>query len=97
MNCSRSTKGESEESTRTVQTKISGAVDKWKADITKLRVKASGARADAQIEMNKQVKELDHAIEGAGTRFSELAGANEEAGQCVKKGMESAARDTASG
>jgi hypothetical protein len=69
--------------------KYQAQLDEWKAEIAKLKAKASGAKADAQIEMNKQVKELEHRMEGASAKLSELAGAGEDAWDSVKKGVDS--------
>ena len=55
-------------------------LDEWKADVAKLRARAAGAKADAQIEMNKHVKELDHRMHEAGAKLAELAAAGEERG-----------------
>jgi hypothetical protein len=74
---------------KAIQKKISGAVDEWKGNIAKLKGKASGAKADAQIEMNKQVKKLDHGMEGAGAKISELAEASEKTFGSIKKGVKS--------
>ena len=73
-----------------IQKTISGAVDVWKADIAKLKVKASSAKADALIEMNKQVKNLDRRREAAGAKISELAEASKKTLDSVRKGAKSA-------
>jgi uncharacterized coiled-coil DUF342 family protein len=69
--------------------KFQAQLDEWKADIAKLKAKAVGAKADAQIEMNKHVKELDRKIQEANTKLSELASASEDAWDTAKKGVES--------
>jgi septal ring factor EnvC (AmiA/AmiB activator) len=69
--------------------KYQAQLDEWKAEIAKLNAKASSARADVQIEMNKQVKELEHKMEEARTKLSELAGAGEDAWDSAKKSVES--------
>lgn len=65
-------------------------LDEWKADIAKLRAKASGAKADAQLAMNKQVATLDRRLENYQAKLSELAEATEDGWDSVKKGVESA-------
>ncbi|MDP2885217.1 MAG: coiled coil domain-containing protein [Ignavibacteria bacterium] len=70
--------------------KYRAQLDVWKADIVKLKAKALGTKADVQIEMDKHVKELDHRIQEASTKLSELAGASEDAWGSVKKGVASA-------
>ena len=63
-------------------------LDEWKADVAKLRARAAGAKADAQIEMNKHVKELDHRMHEAGAKLAELAAAGEEAWDTARKNVE---------
>ena len=53
-------------------------LDEWKADLDKLKAKASGASADAQLEMNKQIKALESKIEEGKAKLSELAKAGLE-------------------
>ncbi|KHE91831.1 MAG: hypothetical protein K8F52_03055 [Candidatus Scalindua rubra] len=40
------------------QQKKQAQLDEWKAEIDKLKAKASGASADVQLEMNKQSRRL---------------------------------------
>jgi hypothetical protein len=68
--------------------KYQAQLDEWRADLDKLRARAAGARADAQIEMNKHVKELEHKLHEAHTRLSELTAAGEEAWDATRKNME---------
>jgi len=70
--------------------KFQAQLDEWKADIAKLKAKASGAEADVQLAMNKQVEALEHKLEDARAKLSELAGASEEAWDSVKMRAESA-------
>jgi hypothetical protein len=70
--------------------KFQAQLDEWKADIAKLKARASGAEADAQIAMNKQVEALEHKLEDARAKLSELTGASEEAWDSVKLRAESA-------
>ena len=68
--------------------KYQAQLDEWKADVAKLKAKAAGARADAQIEMNKHVKELEHRMRDAGVKLTELATASEERWASVSKNVE---------
>lgn len=70
--------------------KFQAQLDEWKADIAKLKAKASGAEADVQIAMNKQVEALERRLDDARAKLSELAGASEETWDSFKKGAESA-------
>jgi hypothetical protein len=69
--------------------KYQAQLDEWKAEIAKLKARAAGAKADAQIEMNKHVKELDHTLHEAGAKLSELAAAGEETWDSARKNVES--------
>ena len=55
------------------QQKMQAKLDEWKAEVDKLKAKASGASADAQLEMNKQIKALESKIEEGKAKLSELA------------------------
>jgi hypothetical protein len=68
--------------------KYQAQLDGWKADVAKLRARAAGAKADAQLEMNKHLKELDHGVSEASARLAELAAASEEAWGSVRKNVE---------
>jgi hypothetical protein len=63
-------------------------LDEWKADVAKLKARAAGAKADAQIELNKHLKELDHAMHEAGVKLSELTAASEAAWDSARKNVE---------
>jgi hypothetical protein len=69
--------------------KYQAQLDEWKADVAKLKARAAGAKADAQIEMNKHVKELDQKLHEAGAKLSELAAAGEETWDSARKNVES--------
>ena len=68
--------------------KYQAQLDEWKADVAKLKARAAGAKADAQIEMNKHLKELDHRMHEAGAKLAELAAAGEEAWDTARKNVE---------
>ena len=68
--------------------KYQAQLDEWKADVDKLRARAAGARADAQIEMNKHVRELETKMHEAGAKLSELAAAGEETWDSARKKVE---------
>ena len=53
-------------------------LDEWKAEVARLKAKAAGVKADAQIELNRHVKELEHRMRDAGAKLAELATASEE-------------------
>ena len=72
------------------QQKKQSQLDEWRAEVDKLKAKASGASADAQLEINKQIKDLENRIEEGKSKLSELAEAGEDAWESVKEGVESA-------
>ena len=72
------------------QQKMKAQLDQWKADIDKLKAKASGAGADAKLEMNKQIKSLENKLNDGKQRLAALAGASGEAWHSMKEGVESA-------
>ncbi|MCI0653690.1 MAG: hypothetical protein L0Y39_04350 [Methylococcaceae bacterium] len=72
------------------QQKLEAQLDEWKADIAKLKAKASGAKADAQIAMNKHIEALERRLEDAQVKLSELVNASDNAWNSVKTGVESA-------
>lgn len=65
-------------------------MDEWKAEVDKLKAKASGASAHAQLELNKQIEALEGKIEEGKTKLAEIADASEDAWESIKDGVESA-------
>ena len=72
------------------QQKKQAQLDEWKAEVDKLKAKASGASADAQLELNKQIETLEGKLEEGKTKLAEIAGASEDAWESIKEGVESA-------
>ncbi len=72
------------------QQKKKAQLDEWKAEVDKFKAKASGASADAQLELNKQIKVLEGKLEEGKTRLAEIADASEDAWESIKEGVESA-------
>lgn len=68
--------------------KYRAQLDEWKADVAKLKARAAGAKADAQIEMNKHVKELDQRMHEASAKLAELTAAGEGAWDSVRQNVE---------
>jgi 23S rRNA pseudoU1915 N3-methylase RlmH len=65
-------------------------LDEWKAEVDKLKAKASGASADAQLVMNKKIKALESKIEEGTAKLLALSEAGENAWESIKEGVESA-------
>lgn len=70
--------------------KFHAQLDVLKADVDKLKAKASIASANVQIELNKKMEDLDQQIRGVHTKLSELTYSSAEAWESIKKGVESA-------
>jgi len=73
-----------------VEQKLQAQLDEWKAEIDKLKAKADGASADAQLEFRRQVQDLELKLEDGGNRLSELSKASGEAWGTLREGLESA-------
>lgn len=65
-------------------------LDKWKAELDKLRASASGHSADAQLEMKKHIRVLEDRLDDGHKKLSELADASEDAWDKVEEDLESA-------
>jgi hypothetical protein len=65
-------------------------LDEWKAELDMMKAKASGASADVQLKMNKQINVLESKIEEGKAKLSELTTASEDAWETIKDGVESA-------
>lgn len=68
--------------------KFKAQLDEWKADIDKLKARAKGASADAQIEMHKGINALEARVADAGTKLDELSAAGADAWDGLKKNVE---------
>ncbi|QIR77050.1 coiled coil domain-containing protein [Sulfurospirillum diekertiae] len=76
--------------------KIQAEFDTCKAQVDKFKAEASGASANAQIEMHKQIKQLEEKMSEGKTKLQELADASEEKFDEMKKGVESIWQSTKS-
>ena len=72
------------------QQKMQARLDEWKAEIARLKAKASGASADVQLEVNRKIETLEGKIEEGKAKLAELAEAGEDAWESIKDGVESA-------
>lgn len=72
------------------QQKKQAQLDERKAEVDKLKAKASGASADAQLELNKQIEALEGKLEEGKTKLAEIADASEDTWESIKEGVESA-------
>jgi chromosome segregation ATPase len=72
------------------QKKMQAQLDEWKADVDKLRARASRAGADTQLKMNEQIKALDSRIAEGKAKLSALSRAGEDAWESIRDGVDSA-------
>jgi len=72
------------------QQKKQAQLDIWKAEVDKLKAKASKASADTQLELNKQFEALEGKIEDGKAKLAEIAEASDDAWESIKDGVESA-------
>ena len=73
-----------------VERKLQARLDEWKAEIDKLKAKADGASADAQLEFSRQIRDLELKLEDGSNRLSEMSKASGEAWATLRQGLESA-------
>ncbi|MBK6289918.1 MAG: coiled coil domain-containing protein [Gammaproteobacteria bacterium] len=71
------------------QQKMQARLDEWRAEVDKLKARTSGASADAQLKMSKQIKTLESKIEEGKTKLSQLAEAADDAWELIKDDVES--------
>lgn len=65
-------------------------LDEWKADVSKMKAKAAELSADAKLELNRQINEMDSRIEQGNAKLAEIAATSEDAWASIKDGMDSA-------
>jgi len=70
--------------------KMQAQLAEWEADIEKFKAKASGASANVQLELNKEINLLKVKIAQGKTKLAELADASEDAWESIKEGVDSA-------
>lgn len=71
------------------QQKKEAEVAIWKADILKLKAKASMASADAQIDLNKHIDALEKKIDEGKTKLTDLIKATDDMYESMKTNVES--------
>lgn len=64
-------------------------LDEWHAEVDKLKAKASGASADAKIEINKKIENLEGKIKEGQAKLAGLSEVSEDAWESVKDSVES--------
>jgi hypothetical protein len=71
------------------QQKKQAQIDEWKAEVQKLKAKASGASADAQIALHKQVETLESTLQDAKAKLAVIGDASTEKWESIKAETES--------
>jgi uncharacterized coiled-coil DUF342 family protein len=69
--------------------KLQAQLDEWRAEIDKLKAKADGADADAQIEFYKTIDELRSMQKAATHKIAELKDAGDDVWEDLKAGIDS--------
>lgn len=72
------------------QQKMQSQLDEWNADLDKLKAKAAGASADAQLQLNQQVEALQPYVDQAKAKLAALGDATEDGWDAGKQSLESA-------
>jgi len=75
------------------QQQLQAKLDEWQAEIDKLRAKAQAAKADAQVEYNKQIEDLQGKQDDAKQRLAELQQSGEGAWEELRAGIEKSWND----
>ncbi len=70
--------------------KLQAKLDEWSAEISKLKAKAEGAGADAELKYNDQIDELKSRQAAASQKLDELRSSSDDAWQDLKAGVENA-------
>jgi len=72
------------------QQKKQAQLDEWQSEVDLLKARASGARADAQLKMNKKINSLEIKIQEGKAKLSQLAKSSDDAWDSIKDGVETA-------
>ncbi|MCL4795109.1 MAG: hypothetical protein KJZ84_21705 [Bryobacteraceae bacterium] len=70
--------------------KLEAELEVVEAKIAQLRATAKSKSADAQVEYNRRVEQLEEKLDAAKARLGEIADATEETWESMKAGVESA-------
>ena len=65
-------------------------LEEWEAELEKLKARASKASADAQLELNRRIAQLEEQVEQGRDMLGELADAGEEAFESAKARVDEA-------
>jgi septal ring factor EnvC (AmiA/AmiB activator) len=70
--------------------KMQAQLDEWEAEVERFKAKSSGASANVQLELNKELNALKGKIGQVKTKLTELADTSEDSWESIKLGLDSA-------
>jgi septal ring factor EnvC (AmiA/AmiB activator) len=73
--------------------KLKARLDEWNADMARLEAKARAAQADARLEYEKALKDMDEQRERVREQLSELQAASDAAWKDLRRGAEAALQE----
>jgi chromosome segregation ATPase len=68
--------------------KLQAQLDTWSAEITKLKAKASEVEANAQLELHKQIDELNAKRQTVQDKLKDIKEASGDAWKDIKSGVD---------
>jgi hypothetical protein len=72
------------------QQKAQAQLDEWRADFDKLKARASGASADRQLDISRNLKVLERKIEEGRGKLSEISRYSEDSWESASETVRSA-------
>jgi len=69
--------------------KMEAQLDEWKADLDKLKARASGADADARLKLEDKFSEIEAELEKGKSKLRKLSQAGEDSWDSVKEDLSS--------
>lgn len=73
--------------------KMEARIDAWNAELDKLKAQAKEKSADAEIEYNKRIDELEEKKAKARSKLDEIKNSSSETWEDLKDGMQNIAND----
>ena len=73
--------------------KMEAQIEEWEAELSKLKAQSKQKSADAEIEYNKRMKELEAKKEEANDKLADIKSAGSESWEDMKDGMQDIAND----
>lgn len=73
--------------------KMEAQIEEWEAELSKLKAQSKQHSADAEIEYNNRMKELEAKKEKANAKLDDIKNASAESWEDMKDGMQDIAND----